>query len=69
MLPDSDLPEQVDADIGGVQGTDPDQGSDDEAPEAAVGATPGAPADAPAADAGEIEWAGQLVKKPPAPGV
>jgi hypothetical protein len=62
-----DLPEQVNDDIGGVQGTGPDELSDDDATGAAA-VTPGAPADAPAPDAGEIEWAGQLVKKPPTPG-
>lgn len=63
-----DLPEQVNDDIGGVQGTGSDESSDDDATDDTAATTPGAPADAPAPDAGEIEWAGQLVKKPPTPG-
>jgi hypothetical protein len=59
------FPEHVTEDIGGVQGEAPDE--DDEASGARAAAHPGAPADAPAPDAGEIEWAGQLVKKPPTP--
>lgn len=62
-----DLSEQVNADVGGVQGTGPDELSDDDEADGAAAITPGAPADAPAPDAGEIEWAGQLVKKPPTP--
>jgi hypothetical protein len=61
----SDLPEQVNDDVGGVQGTGPDELSDDEAGDGA--AATGSPADEPAPDAGEIEWAGELVKKPPTP--
>jgi hypothetical protein len=58
-----DLPEQIGEDIGGVQGTDPDEAANDES----VAVQPGSTPDAPAPDAGEIEWAGQLVKKPPTP--
>lgn len=57
--------EPVTEDVGGVQGTAPD--ADSEGDEAAA-LSPGAPADEPAPDAGEIEWAGQVVKKPPTPG-
>jgi len=58
------LPAEVTQDIGAVQGTPPDEDDDD----AAAIIAPGSPADRPAPDAGEIEWAGQLVKKPPTPG-
>ncbi|MET1755341.1 hypothetical protein ABVV53_07700 [Novosphingobium sp. RD2P27] len=56
--------EPVTEDVGGVQGTAPDAGSESDA-STALG--PGAPDDEPAPDAGEIEWAGQVVKKPPTP--
>lgn len=59
-----DLPEQVNEDIGGVQGSDPDDDAQEPNPSIARGTTP----DEPAPDAGEIEWAGQVVKKPPTPG-
>lgn len=77
MSPDTPMPsqddagelsEQVNDDVGGVQGTGPDELSDDDAIDGAAAIKPGAPADAPAPDAGEIEWAGQLLKKPPTPG-
>jgi hypothetical protein len=60
----ADLDEQVTDDVGGVQGTSPDE---DDADQASSAVTPGSPPDEPAPDAGEIEWAGQLVKKPPTP--
>jgi len=68
--PPAHAPEnEVTQDVGGVQGTP--AGEDDAAPEAdrAAGqaAEPGGPEAPPAPDAGEIEWAGQLVKKPPSP--
>ena len=50
-------------DIGGVQGTDPNKESEPTAPAPKLGETP----DHPAPDAGEIEWSGGLIKKPPAP--
>jgi hypothetical protein len=52
-------------DVGGVQGT-----AEEETSANADGATPnitGVTQDQPAPDAGEIEWAGGLLKKPPAP--
>ncbi len=55
----------VTEDVGGVQGT-----QEDEAAANAGGATPiitGETQNRPAPDAGEIEWAGGLLKKPPAP--
>ena len=55
------------ADIGGVQGTAPEEGDDDDGTESAA-MSPGGPEDRPAPDSGEIEWAGQVVKKPPHPG-
>lgn len=68
--PENEVPEnEVTQDVGGVQGTP--AGEDDAAPDAdqATGPTaePGGPQARPAPDAGEIEWAGQLVKKPPSP--
>jgi hypothetical protein len=63
---DADLPEKVTEDVGGWQGVAPDD--DSEAPAQTVDTPePGSPADEPVPDAGEIEWAGQVVKKPPAP--
>ena len=65
----ADEDEQITEDIGGVQGA-----SDDEAPgqEPADGDATQAPVlgekpDRPAPDAGEIEWSGGLIKKPPSP--
>jgi hypothetical protein len=58
-----DLAGQVNEDIGGVQGTGPDE----ESPDATPSITPGTTPNEPAPDAGEIEWAGQVVKKPPTP--
>ena len=63
VTPDTELPSQVTEDIGGVQGEAPDEDDASASPEA----EPGLPSDAPAPDAGEIEWAGQVVKKPPTP--
>ena len=68
--PENEVPEnEVTQDVGGVQGTP--AGEDDAAPDAdqATGqaAEPGGPQARPAPDAGEIEWAGQLVRKPPSP--
>ena len=69
-VPENEVPEnEVTQDVGGVQGTP--AAEDDAAPDAdrAAGqaAEPGGPEARPAPDAGEIEWAGQLVKKPPSP--
>ena len=63
--------DQITADIGGVQGAD-DEKADGADP--ADGGTAPAPAlgekpDRPAPDAGEIEWSGGLIKKPPSPTV
>jgi hypothetical protein len=60
----SDLDAQVTDDVGGVQGTAPDEDQVDAAP---ATTSTGSPSDEPAPDAGEIEWAGQVVKKPPTP--
>lgn len=57
-----DLEERVGDDIGGVQGEPEDEaGQQPERPAL------GSPDEEPAPDAGEIEWAGQVVKKPPTP--
>jgi hypothetical protein len=60
--------EEVDApateDIGGVQGTAPEDSIDSDG---GAPMSPGGPADRQTPDAGEIEWAGQVVKKPPTP--
>ncbi|MEW9856075.1 hypothetical protein [Novosphingobium sp. M1R2S20] len=56
--------EQVTEDLGGVQGTAP---ASDESESASGALGPGAPSSEPVPDAGEIEWAGQVVKKPPTP--
>lgn len=62
--PDAEpLSEQVTEDLGGVQGSAPDEDGAESAPDL----PPGEPSDEPAPDAGEIEWAGQVVKKPPTP--
>ena len=58
-----DLPARVAEDIAGVQGTEADQaGRATPHP-----APPDKPEDRPPPDAGEIEWAGTVVKKPPHP--
>jgi len=57
------LPERVSEDLGGVQGAAPPE---DDGTDTAASPDKGAPRDEPAPDAGEIEWAGQVVKKPPA---
>ena len=57
--------DEVTEDVGGVQGTEADGAglnSDVPAPEIV-----GNPPEQPAPDAGEIEWAGGLLKRPPAP--
>lgn len=59
-----DLPERVSDDLGGVQGEAPDERADDGSIAAAEAGGPDAE---PVPDAGEIEWAGQVVKKPPTP--
>lgn len=61
------LEEQVDQDVGGVQGS-PEPDADEEEAPASAAVKPGSPPDQPAPDAGEIEWAGQVIKKPPHPG-
>ena len=62
----ADEPEnEVTQDVGGVQGTeadDADLGS--ESPAAPIASDV---PEQPAPDAGEIEWAGALLKRPPAP--
>ncbi len=59
-----DAPRDVDEDIAGVQGAPSGEEAD---PEATPPQVLGEPPDKPAPDAGEIEWAGQVVKKPPSP--
>ena len=57
--------DEVTEDVGGVQGSEADGavlGSDNAAP--SIG---GDVPEQPAPDAGEIEWAGGLLKRPPAP--
>lgn len=62
--PAKDLPQQVNDDIAGVQGAAPNEDSTTPV----QGAQPGqGQAKQPAPDAGEVEWAGQVVKKPPHP--
>jgi hypothetical protein len=64
--PDKDgkLEESVTDDIAGVQGGEDVEGAEGQAArKAPIGTVP----DAPAPDGGEIEWAGVLIKKPPAP--
>lgn len=60
-----EIDSEVTKDVGGVQGTDDiDTGPESDGPNPTItGDTP----EEPAPDAGEIEWAGGLVKKPPAP--
>ena len=55
----------VTEDVGGVQGTEDDGAGSN--PDAAAPQIAGEAPDQPAPDAGEIEWAGGLLKKPPAP--
>lgn len=59
-----DLTRDVDESVAGIQGTPPRDQSGDEP---AAPKTIGGPPDKPAPDSGEIEWAGQVVKKPPSP--
>ncbi len=63
--------EEVDApateDIGGVQGS-PEEEDGESSADVSAAMSPGGPKDRPAPDSGEIEWAGQVVKKPPHPG-
>ncbi|MDF2640413.1 MAG: hypothetical protein K0R64_3397 [Novosphingobium lindaniclasticum] len=59
----ADLESVTEESLGGVQGAEP---GEDSGINAQV-AKPGAPADQPAPDAGEIEWAGQVIRKPPSP--
>lgn len=54
--------EQVTQDVGGAQGSAPEE--EGEQTDASPMET-GSPPDRPVPDAGEIEWAGQVVKKPP----
>jgi len=61
--PATELASHVTQDIGGVQGEAPDENEADTAPATETGSAP----DEPATDSGEIEWAGQLLKKPPTP--
>ncbi|WP_116090811.1 hypothetical protein [Sphingomonas crusticola] len=59
--PDDEMTE----DVGGVQGSEPEAAGlnlDGPAPKIASDAP-----EQPAPDAGEIEWAGTLLKRPPAP--
>ncbi len=68
--PSNDAPlNEVDApateDIGGVQGTAPEDSVDSDG---GAPMSPGGPADRETPDAGEIEWAEQVIKKPPHPG-
>jgi hypothetical protein len=60
---DDKLSREVAEDIGGVQGTPPDQS----AKRRPADPSTGKPAEQPAPDAGEIEWAGGLIKKAPDP--
>lgn len=65
----SQLEEQVTEDIAGWQGVGPEDDEDagEAEPSGDASGRKGAPADRPAPDSGEIEWAGQVVKKPPHP--
>jgi len=55
---------KVTRDVGGVQGSPPVEGEETIAADAPK---IGSPKDEPAPDAGEIEWAGGLIRKPPHP--
>lgn len=57
-----DVESTVEESIGGVQGEQPDPAQTSGAPEA----TGASPEETPP-DSGEIEWARQVVKRPPAP--
>lgn len=62
------MPDEEDAiteDIGGVQGADEQDAPQDAT--AGINVPPPQTPDAPAPDAGEIEWAGGTIRKPPAP--
>ena len=64
-MADEDNDDIIVEDVGGVQGSEEEPSGPTDA-----GAAPDLaeePADSPAPDAGEIEWAGALVKKPPSP--
>lgn len=60
---EAELSSLAEESLGGVQGTSPDEESESSSPVAKFGV----PADEPAPDAGEIEWAGPVVRKPPSP--
>jgi hypothetical protein len=64
---DENLPEKVTEDVGGWQGVAPDEDDAETGAQGVEAVTPGSPPDQPAPDSGEIEWAGQVVKKPPTP--
>jgi hypothetical protein len=49
--------------LGGIQGSE----AQNQKVAASAQVKPGRPLDEPAPDAGEIEWAGGVMKKPPAP--
>lgn len=61
---DQPIEETVTEDLGGWQGTPPDE---DQADATAQQAKPGVVPDAPAPDGAEIEWAGGAIRKPPSP--
>ncbi|MFC3215759.1 MULTISPECIES: hypothetical protein [Novosphingobium] len=58
----ADTTEQVEADIGAVQGSAPDEDMGEGAERTLQ---PGSPKTETPPDSGEIEWARQVVKKPP----
>lgn len=58
-----DLSSLAEESLGGVQGAAPGEERETSSPTAKLGI----PADEPAPDAGEIEWAGQVARKPPSP--
>ena len=57
--------DEVTEDVGGVQGTAADDA--ELGPDSATPSIAGDVPEQPAPDAGEIEWAGGLLKRPPAP--
>ena len=64
----ADEDEQITEDIGGVQGASDDEAEvQNLAPDASPAPALGEKPDRPAPDAGEIEWSGGLIKKPPSP--
>lgn len=65
----ADEDDQITEDIGGVQGASDDEtaGKDQSGGEAVPSPALGEKPDRPAPDAGEIEWSGGLIKKPPSP--